>query len=371
MDDSRLLDQVAPFVARHQRAGIVVQDSAGQIIAFNAAALDALVMTSDELLGRCSLDPDWQAVDRELTPIPGDQHPAMRVLADGHLVVGEVIGVRVGTGTYRWLTVDAWPVDIDDQRCVVSQFTDVTGTLAARAELDAALERLQRHALPGRDIEIPGIAVHVRYRNAAAELEVGGDFIDVFAVGDDRFKFFIGDASGHDLDTVATTIVAHHTLRAASLHLKRPGRVLTWLHDTLLATPDTVFCSAIQGTLTVGQRRTIRFANAGHPAPILVRGDRVRMLDEHGMIIGALESFSEPPAVTVELRPGDQFLLYTDGLIESLQPRMTPEHLAARCRSAALEGTPLIELVDALIASAVVDEENLDDIAVLLFVVDP
>ena len=365
-----MVDQVAPFVAAHQRAGIVVQDSMGRIVDFNAAALDVLALSADELRGRRSIDPAWQAVDRLLAPIPGERHPAMRVLADGVALTGEVLGVRVGGGAYRWLSVDAWPYDVDGHGGVVCQFTDVTNTLAARAELVGALERLQRHALPSRDIDIPGITVHVRYRNAAAALEVGGDFLDVFAVSDERFKFFIGDASGHDLDTVATTIVAHHTLRAASLHLKRPGRVLTWLHDTLLATPDTVFCSAIQGTLTLGKRRTLRFANAGHPAPILVRDGSVRVFDEHGMIIGALDSFSEPPEVTIDLRSGDQLLLYTDGLIESLQPRMSPEHLAARCGRAGHEGMPVIDLVDDLISSAIVDEDTLDDIAALVFVVE-
>ncbi len=369
VDSSGLPDGIASFVTEHQRAGLVIHDSTGRIVGHNPSALTVLGLDADELLGRRPLDPRWQSVDEHLQPIDETSNPATRVLATGEPVLGELMGVRTGTGALRWLSIDAWPTMIDESGGAVVQFTDVTEALAARTQLHEALERLQRHALPNREIDVPGIAMHIRYRNVAEELDLGGDFIDVIPVNDTRFKFFIGDAAGHDLDTVATTIVAHHTLRAAALHVKDPGRVLTWLHNTLLATPDTVFCSAIQGRVSMVDGCTMQFANAGHPAPILVRGGNVRVLDEHGMIIGALENFPEPPTVTVELEAGDQVIFYTDGLIESQQPRMTPEHLAARCQAAAGAGAPIIDLIDELIAQAVTDED-LDDIAVLAFVVE-
>jgi hypothetical protein len=85
------------------------------------------------------------------------------------------------------------------------------------------------------------------------------------------------------------------------------------------------------------------------------------------MVLGALDVPSEPPTVSVVLACGDQMLLYTDGLLESLRPRMSPEGLMARCVMARTNGTPVIELVDELIAEATASEDQIDDIAALVF----
>jgi PAS domain-containing protein len=371
IDPDQILARVAPLLTSSQRAGVVVQDSHGAIVGYNAAALDVLAMSEGQLLGLESRDARWEAVDAAMRPLTGDEHPAMRVVRSGRELLGEVMGVRVGNGEYRWLVVDSWPTEPAGFGGVVSQFTDITAELDARSRLGAALERLQRHALPNRQVEIAGMRVHVRYRSAGTHLDMGGDFLDIFPVDDRRHRFFIGDAAGHDLDTVATTVVAHHTLRAASLHIEQPGRALTWLHNTLLATPDTVFCSAIQGTVTTRPGTDggieVHFANAGHPAPLHIGPHGVRGLEEHGMLLGALDMEAEPPTVAVDLRPGDQMIFYTDGLIESLEPRMSPEALGARCASAGARGDSVIDVVDDLIAQAMKSHDHRDDIAVLVF----
>jgi serine phosphatase RsbU (regulator of sigma subunit) len=116
---------------------------------------------------------------------------------------------------------------------VITQFLDITDEVETRCAVDLGLERLQRHVVPRAAPEIPGLLVHLRSRNLVEPLEVGGDFCDIYQASRRRYGFLIGDAAGHDLDTVATTMVAHHTLRATGLHLARPGRVLRWLHATL------------------------------------------------------------------------------------------------------------------------------------------
>ena len=136
-------------------------------------------------------------------------------------------------GTCRWLRVDSWPTRLEGARVVITQFLDITDEVETRCAVDLGLERLQRHVVPRAAPEIPGLLVHLRSRNLVEPLEVGGDFCDIYQASRRRYGFLIGDGAGHDLDTVATTMVAHHTLRATGLHLARPGRVLRWLHATL------------------------------------------------------------------------------------------------------------------------------------------
>jgi hypothetical protein len=376
-DDRRPIELAARELILNQRTAVVVQNANGRIVDHNPAALDALAMTADQMLGRSSLDDGWMAVGADGRPMAGHEHPAMRALASGRPVLDVVMCVRGGDGTSRWLIVDSFPIPGDpsgppDRPAVVTSFVDVTAAFETRALLERSLERLQRHALPDEAIEIDGMDVHVRYQNVTAPLDVGGDFIDVIKVHDDRHKFFIGDAAGHEIETVATTLVAHHTLRAASLHLKRPDRVLTWLHNTLRATPDTVFCSAIHGSVQRTDRGfEVRFANAGHPPPILVRGRGARQLDRHGMVLGTANDFRPPPIVTQTLERGDQLVLYTDGLIESLEPRWTPDDLCDALASHAALGSDanrtVIDVIDELIARSSDDEHRRDDIAVLVF----
>jgi sigma-B regulation protein RsbU (phosphoserine phosphatase) len=356
------------LVSERQRSGIVVQTFGGEIVDHNAAALTVLQMTADQLLGRSSLDPTWEAVDSRLRRVAGDEHPSMRVARTGRPVRGGVLGVRAGTGEYRWLSVDAWPFSHDGVDYVVSQFSDVTAEFSARARLDDAIEHLQRHALPSRDVEVPWIGVSTRYRSVTEPLEIGGDFLDIVAVSDDRCAFFIGDVCGHDLSTVSTMMAARHTLRSLLVHLEDPGEALAWLHDGLRVAPDSTYCSAIAGLVERrGDRVTVRWANAGHPAPIVVRPDSVERLVGNGRLVNATDDFEPPPVVDLTLGPDDQLVVYSDGLLDSVDPRLDPTDLVARLDRARARGIDdAIDVVDELLADAERQgREGADDTAVM------
>lgn len=369
----RPLRELAHELVQLESDGVVLQRADGQVIDHNPAATRLLEMTTGQLVGSSSLDDTWEAITPLGDPIDGSGHPAMQVLATGSPVVGFVMGVRIGNGAHRWLRVDSWPVVHDGEIAALTQFADITEAVEARRALDAGLERLQRHVLPPVEPAIPGVRVHTRYRNVVEPLQVGGDFCDVYQVNPRRYGFFIGDAAGHDLDTVATTMVAHHTLRAAGLHLTRPGRVLEWLHRTLLATDDSVYCSAIHGMLRLNPPTgiSIEFANAGHPRPILCSRGEAHVVEPAGSIAGALPEFGIPPTVVLQLAPGDHLVMYTDGLLDSPSPRLSDDDLVARLGTAVASGDDPMAIIDELIASADTSaQDHRDDTAVLVFQVD-
>jgi serine phosphatase RsbU (regulator of sigma subunit) len=55
---------------------------------------------------------------------------------------------------------------------------------------------------------------------------------------------------------------------------------------------------------------------AGHPHPIFLRGDEAEPVGDPGPLLGMVEQPSWPP-FAVALEPGDQLILYTDGVIEA------------------------------------------------------
>ncbi len=110
--------------------GVVYQDSEGRILDANPAAQRILGLDLDQLRGRTSLDPGWEAVHEDGSPYPGDTHPAMLAMKSGSPVFHSVMGVRHQQGGgYRWIDVDAIPMfnpGEDRPGQVYTTFEDIT-----------------------------------------------------------------------------------------------------------------------------------------------------------------------------------------------------------------------------------------------------
>jgi phosphoserine phosphatase RsbU/P len=77
--------------------------------------------------------------------------------------------------------------------------------------------------------------------------------------------------------------------------------------------PHDAFVTAFLGILT---RDSLRYCNAGHLPPLLVRNGGARPLDSHGLPLGVLETISYSES-ELKLEPGDLVFAHTDGLIEA------------------------------------------------------
>jgi len=127
--------------------GVVYQAADGRIIAANPAAQRILGLTLDQLQGRTSMDPLWQAVHEDGTEFPGETHPAMVALRTGKEVLGVIMGVYAsGHEGVRWIHINAIPQFHPGEAApyqVYATFEDVTarklaedGLLQAQAELE-------------------------------------------------------------------------------------------------------------------------------------------------------------------------------------------------------------------------------------------
>ena len=120
--------------------GVVYQDAKGVVVSANPAAERILGLTLDQLTGRTSVDPRWQAIHEDGTPFPGDQHPAMVALRTGQPVTGVVMGVfNPQRGQRRWLRISAIPLFHPGETQpyqVFATFNDFTERFAAMCMLE-------------------------------------------------------------------------------------------------------------------------------------------------------------------------------------------------------------------------------------------
>lgn len=124
--NEKLIFQQAAFESISE--GVVLQDSSGKIIDFNNAALSVLNLTADQLLGKTSMDPDWQSVREDGTPFPGDQHPAMVALSTGKQLKNIIMGIET-KDNIKWLSISSSPLFLNNDSKAshsVTTFDDIT-----------------------------------------------------------------------------------------------------------------------------------------------------------------------------------------------------------------------------------------------------
>ncbi|HEY7011992.1 MAG TPA: PP2C family protein-serine/threonine phosphatase [Streptosporangiaceae bacterium] len=216
------------------------------------------------------------------------------------------------------------------------------GRLAAEARLAAELaeERrvaveLQRAILPLHDeaFELPGLRTMVRYLPASKAGRVGGDWYITADMPGGHVLVALGDVAGHGLAAAAGMARLRGALAGLAITGSPPERLVGWLNDLVHHVAPEHTASVVAGYFDPPSR-TLTWAQAGHPPPVLVRGSWARPLDPpEGILLGAGQG--DYAAAVLALAPGDLLLLYSDGLIER-RDRSVEEGLATL--SAAVRG---------------------------------
>jgi serine phosphatase RsbU (regulator of sigma subunit)/anti-sigma regulatory factor (Ser/Thr protein kinase) len=172
---------------------------------------------------------------------------------------------------------------------------------------------IQQQFLPREPPDLPGWQVAALYRPARA---VGGDFYDFIALPEGRLGIVVGDVSGKGVPAALVMATTHAILRAEAPDLIAPARVLERVNDLMQReTFEHMFVTCLYAVLDHASGQ-LRFANAGHNPPYL-RGEAGAIeLRATGMPLGLLPDmrYEEKSAIVA---PGDDLLLYSDGLTEA------------------------------------------------------
>jgi PAS domain S-box-containing protein len=228
---------------------------------------------------------------------------------------------------------------------------------------------LQESLLPPLLPDLPGLDVAARFRAAGEGIEVGGDFYDLFELGDAGWAVAIGDVCGKGSGAAAVTALARYTVRAAAMRQDGPSQILALLNEALLRQQsDRRFCTVLYGQLsTNGTGPEFRFASGGHPLPLLLRASGGAEVGAPGTLLGIVPD----PQLTdsrVALEAGDAVVLYTDGVTDAAAPRhiWTAQELATEVGSPA--GVSASDLADRMMAAALeaTPGEPRDDIAIIV-----
>ena len=126
--NKKLIFQKAAF--DNLSEGVVLQDESGKIVDYNNSALQVLRLSSEQLLGKTSMDPDWRSIHEDGSSFPGDEHPAMSTLATGQSQKNIIMGIQTKTNEIRWLSINSTPLflsnDTKKPSHAVTTFADVT-----------------------------------------------------------------------------------------------------------------------------------------------------------------------------------------------------------------------------------------------------
>jgi PAS domain S-box-containing protein len=187
------------------------------------------------------------------------------------------------------------------------------------SERTAISQSLQRSLLPPGLPQIDGVEVEVIYRAAGEGNEVGGDFYDVFPIGDGAYGFAIGDVCGTGPNAAAVTGLARHALRLLAREGLSAPAVLERLNSAILDEGDrSRFLTLLYGELRPQEDGSaeLKLVCAGHPLPLRLRQDgTVAASAEPQPLLGVIEDL-ELYEETVTLDPGDVLLCVTDGVTE-------------------------------------------------------
>jgi serine phosphatase RsbU (regulator of sigma subunit) len=193
---------------------------------------------------------------------------------------------------------------------------ELADRIAVRDELEVARE-LQRDLLPPHPPVLPGWDFAFSYRTANT---IGGDYYDFLPLPDGRMAVVVGDASGHGIAAGLLMAIASSALKLAIDVDPNPSSVASFVNRALCRSGGKrAFMTMFFGLLDPEDGR-LDYVLAGHPYPMLRRTDgRVVELGEGGFPLGIRDQLSSPTGEAT-IGPGEQLLLYTDGVAETLDP---------------------------------------------------
>ncbi len=193
------------------------------------------------------------------------------------------------------------------------------------AEIERRNERLRRSMALARDIQIGllpdrppwnGDEVAVYARSLPA-YEVGGDFYSYLAMSEGRAAIAIGDISGKGVGAALLMALTASAVESQSRQIEHPAQVLTALNNLLAPRLRANHMNAALLFVVVDPReQTLRVANAGMIAPVLVSKHGNSFIEVGGLPLGSFAGalYQEQ---TVHFEPGDMLLLLSDGVVEA------------------------------------------------------
>ncbi len=146
---------------------------------------------------------------------------------------------------------------------------------------------------------------------------VGGDFCDIFTLGDGRLAAVVGDVVGHGVPAALLMASARGALRASARCCSCPADLAAQLNEHICReTTSSEFVTLLLIAVDAAAER-LQYVNAGHEPLLILRDGEVRQADESDLVMG-IEPGERYTEHVLDLCSRDFVLLYTDGVVEAM-----------------------------------------------------
>ncbi|MGN1139171.1 MAG: SpoIIE family protein phosphatase [Ruminococcus sp.] len=220
-------------------------------------------------------------------------------------------------------------VDVRSNEEFASLSDDINSTVVtlkgyiaeAAARIDKELEfakTIQYSALPSVFPPYPNRTEFDIYASMITAKEVGGDFYDFYLLGESRLAFLIADVSGKGIPAAMFMMTSKTLIKSLAEAGNEINDVFTLANEKLCENNDAgMFVTAWMGILDL-KTGHIDFANAGHNPPLIRRkdGSFEYLKCPAGFILAGMDGIKYGKN-EIQLEPGDEIFLYTDGVTEA------------------------------------------------------
>ncbi len=256
-----------------------------------------------------------------LEQIP-DVNPNIRAVMVSAYGDMENIRTAMNRGAFDFVTK---PIDFEDLKVTVKRTVENLllwrEALASRDKLVAVQHELgvaqsmQQNILPQTFPTTENFDV---YAHMVAARSVGGDFYDVYDLGNGRLGVVIADVSDKGVPAAMFMMASRTLLKACAFCSVSPSQVLGQVNQMLSENNDAMTFVTLLYGIYDPEAKSFTYSNAGHNFPIVVRpGPTVELLESTGGIALGIEGEFPFQEETTTLEPGSMIVLYTDGVSEA------------------------------------------------------
>ncbi len=214
----------------------------------------------------------------------------------------------------------------DQLGALADSFNGMAESVNSLVEEQRARQRLENEVSIAREVQsqlfprhlptLPGIELAATCRPARG---VSGDYYDFIELGPTRLGIALADISGKGISAALLMASVQAALRSQLLLDPKTqestaeivGRVNRHLYFSTADDRFATFFFAIYDSAT----RTLRYTNAGHPAPLCIGRDSVKHLEVGGTVVGVFDKYDYQEE-SIQIEPGTLLVVFSDGLVE-------------------------------------------------------
>lgn len=175
-------------------------------------------------------------------------------------------------------------------------------------------KEIQLNILPK---EIPTIDRYDIHAVNISAREVGGDYYDFIKLPGEKLAFCLGDITGKGLPAAMLMANLQATLRGQAFTQNSVKDSIKNANILLFnSTASNRFATVFYGVLNYSNN-SVTYCNAGHDAPINIKGDQINRLNEGGLLLGCFD-FAEYEEATKSIDVGESIIIYSDGVTEAM-----------------------------------------------------